>query len=115
MSEQREPKRARQACRNCRYRLTPDDMSTFRQRLEEGSLPSYLLFSFLAISTRFSDHAFFENRHAEAIECYARLGWAEIFEQSFSEDHNVDVFTVQAANMLAVIDFVRKCTPFVLQ
>ncbi|KAH7063487.1 carboxyl transferase domain-containing protein [Macrophomina phaseolina] len=79
--------------------------STFRQRLDEGSLPSYLLYSFMAVATRFSTHPFFEDHHAEAIESYARLAWSEILEKSFSDDHDVDVSTVQAANMLAVIDF----------
>lgn len=81
--------------------------SSFRQRLEEGTFPNYLLFSFLAVAIRFSHHPFFENSHDEATECYARLAWADIYKQSFSEDHNVNLSTVQAANILAVVDFVR--------
>lgn len=82
--------------------------SSFRQRLEEGTFSNYLLFSFLAVAIRFSHHPFFENSHDEATECYARLAWADIYKQSFSEDHNVNLSTVQAANILAVVDFVRE-------
>lgn len=74
-------------------------------------MPSYLVYSFLALAIRFLDHPFLENKHEEAIERYTRLAWTQIFEKSFSDDHDVNIFTVQAANMLAVIDFVRKCPP----
>jgi len=68
-------------------------------------MPDYLLMAMLALAARFSTEPFFERRNSEAIETYSRTAWNEIFENSFSEDFNLDIHAVQATNMLAIVDF----------
>ncbi|KAH7159450.1 hypothetical protein B0J13DRAFT_108598 [Dactylonectria estremocensis] len=78
---------------------------SFRRRLLANALPSWLLLAFVATACRFSEDPFFQGRHEEAVESYADAGWSEIHEKVFSQDDFMNVHTVQAVNMLAVIDF----------
>lgn len=78
---------------------------SFRHRLEEGMLPSYLLLTFMATAARYSFDQFFEGRKFEAMEIYARAAWRDILKLAFSSDLEMDLYTVAATNMLAVVDF----------
>ena len=77
----------------------------FYRNLDSRLLPDFLLMAMTAMAIRFSDDSFFEGRRVESAEIYARTAWNEIFDKSFSEDYLLDVHTVQATNMLAVVDF----------
>ncbi|KAH8621951.1 hypothetical protein IG631_23346 [Alternaria alternata] len=81
---------------------------TFRQSLEMGILPSYLTLAIAAIAVSYSNELCFVGRQAEAMNCYSRLAWSQIMEQSFSDDHGPSVHTVQAANMLGIVDYIGK-------
>lgn len=81
---------------------------SFRQRLLANTLPSWLLLAFVATACRFSEDPFFQGRHEEAVESYAYTGWSEIHEKVFSQDDFMNVHTVQAVNILAIIDFTGK-------
>lgn len=83
----------------------------FRRRIDDGVLPSYLILAFLATAARFSDDAFFDGRQAEAADRYSRAAWNEISEQLFSDDHSLNIHTVQTTSMLGVIDYVCEYTP----
>jgi hypothetical protein len=87
---------------------------SFRHRLEEGTLPKYLLLTIMATSARYSSDEFFEGRQFEAMEIYARTAWLDILQQAFSSDLEMDLYTVAATNMLAVIDFTGIATTFTL-
>ncbi|KAI8943402.1 hypothetical protein NX059_001414 [Plenodomus lindquistii] len=79
---------------------------TFRQRLENESLPNYLIYALAATAVRFSNDPSFVGRQSEAMNCYSRMAWSEIMDQSFSDNHNLSISTVQAANMLGIVDYV---------
>jgi hypothetical protein len=79
---------------------------TFRRDLENGSLPYYLLLAFAATTVRFSNDSCFTDRQAEVMDWYSRMAWSEIVKQSFSDTHSLDIRTVQAVNMLGVVDYV---------
>lgn len=81
---------------------------TFRQNLDNGSLPSYLLLAFVATAVRFSQDLRFAGRQAEATDWYAKLAWSEVVVEAFSDTHNLNIHTVQAASMLGIIDYI--CT-----
>ena len=81
---------------------------TFRERFDEGHIPTYLLFAVCAIAVRFSDDPFYAGRKATAIHAYSRTGWAQILEQSFSDGHDHNIQTVQATNILGIVDYVSK-------
>lgn len=78
---------------------------TFRNRFEEGVLPDYLMYALAATACRFSEHEFYKDRQAEAIEAYASASWAHIFEHSFTSGDSLEIHMVQATSMLAVVDF----------
>lgn len=77
----------------------------FYWKLDNGEIPEYLLMAMTALAARFSTDPFFEGRHAEIVEGYARTAWNEIFEKSFTEDYVLDIHAVQATHLLAVVDF----------
>ncbi|PQK12445.1 hypothetical protein BB8028_0003g10620 [Beauveria bassiana] len=79
--------------------------SSFRRRLSGNTIPEWLLFSVLASAVIFSDNSFFQDRQAEAVNCYASCAWKKINARIFEEDDFVTVQVVQAICMLAVIDF----------
>jgi hypothetical protein len=68
----------------------------------------------MATSARYSSDEFFEGRQFEAMEVYARTAWLDILKQAFSSDLEMDLYTVAATNMLAVIDFTGIATTFTL-
>jgi hypothetical protein len=55
---------------------------------------------------RFSSEVCFAGRETEAMDHYAKMAWAEIIEQSFSDAHTLEIQTVQAASMLGILDFI---------
>ena len=59
----------------------------------------------MATVARYSSDPFFEGRQSDAIETYARTAWVDVLKQAQSSDLGMDIHTVQATNMLAVIDF----------
>ncbi|KAH8803718.1 fungal-specific transcription factor domain-containing protein [Xylogone sp. PMI_703] len=79
--------------------------SSFRRRLSENTLPSWLLLAVAASALGFSDHPFYRGRQTEVSDAFAVSAWNEIREKMFSEDEFMTVYTVQATNMLSVIDF----------
>jgi hypothetical protein len=84
--------------------------ATFRQDLENGSLPYYLWLTFVATAVRFSDEACFAGRQTECIDTYAKLAWSELIQEAFSDTHTIHVRIVQAASMLGVIDHISMHT-----
>lgn len=84
---------------------------TFRRNLENGSLPYYLLLAFAATAVRFSSDSCFTGRQAEVMDWYSRMAWSEIVKQSSSDTQSLDIRTVQAANMLGVVDYVGMLNP----
>lgn len=80
----------------------------FRQRLHTGSLPDFLLLAFVATAARYSTHHFLEDRKDQAIETYARTAWNIILRRAFSSEEGLDLYVVQATNMLAIIDVTGK-------
>ncbi|KAF7532741.1 hypothetical protein G7054_g7685 [Neopestalotiopsis clavispora] len=79
---------------------------SFRAQLRDGSLPSYLLLAFAATAARFSDRTFWAGYQPGAMKYYAKTAWQQIITQSLDEDHSVSIHTVQAANMLGVLDYI---------
>ncbi|KAH7399068.1 fungal-specific transcription factor domain-containing protein [Phaeosphaeria sp. MPI-PUGE-AT-0046c] len=79
---------------------------TFRQNLENESLPSYILLTFAATAVRFSKEPCFAGRQAECRDTYAKLAWDDLMQYAFSESYNMDVSMVQAAALLGIIDFI---------
>ena len=88
--------------------------ATFRRELENSSLPHYLLLAFAATAVRFSSDPCFTGRHEEVMDWYSRMAWSEIIKQSFSDTQSLDIRTVQAANMLGVVDYVGMLNPSIL-
>ncbi|KAJ4983153.1 hypothetical protein SVAN01_11337 [Stagonosporopsis vannaccii] len=80
--------------------------ATFRQNLDIRSLPSYLTFAIAAIAVSYSNEPCFVGCQNEAMNSYSRLAWSQIMEQSFSDEHGPSIHTVQAANMLGIVDYV---------
>jgi hypothetical protein len=78
---------------------------TFRRKLTEGSLPEYLILAFLATALRFSADPYFQNMQAAAADTYATTAWKSIASLHLTEEDGMDLQIVQAANLLAIIDF----------
>ncbi|KAL6705200.1 hypothetical protein ACN47E_007160 [Coniothyrium glycines] len=78
----------------------------FRQCLQDGVLPAYLIWAVAATAVRFSDDPRFSTCQTEVINCYSKMAWNLILQQSFSDAHDLTIWTVQAANMLGTVDFV---------
>lgn len=79
--------------------------ATFRERLQAGILPDFLLLAFVATAARYSKIPFLEDCREQAIENYARTAWDIILRQAFSSEQGLNLYVVQATNLLAVIDF----------
>ncbi|OAP55002.1 hypothetical protein AYL99_10702 [Fonsecaea erecta] len=90
-------------CHNQPYAFFHEEM--FRHDYESGSLPEYLLYAFAAAACRFSDHEFYQQRRAEAIDTYAQVSFGQIFEHSFSDAESLEPWMVVALAILAVVDF----------
>lgn len=78
---------------------------SFRQRFEEAILPDYLLMAFVATAARYSNHSYFEDRQHEAMKTFAKSAWLIILQQVFTSEQCLNLYTVQATHLLAVIDF----------
>ena len=67
----------------------------------------------MATTARYSLDVFFEGLQFQAIDSYARTAWLDILTQAFSSDPSkgMDIFMVQATNMLAVIDYTGNIVP----
>lgn len=81
------------------------DEANFRCRLSGGDLPPWLLLAVIATAVGFSDDDCFEGKQTEASDCFASSAWEEINARMFQEEDFMTIHTVQATNMLAVIDF----------
>ncbi|KAI0468805.1 fungal-specific transcription factor domain-containing protein [Xylaria cf. heliscus] len=77
----------------------------FRRRLIESTLPPWLLLAVIATATGLSDDRVLQGRQSEASDYFAAAAWKEINDRMFQEEDFMTIHTVQAANMLAVIDF----------
>lgn len=84
---------------------------TFRQKLENERLPSYILLAFAATSVRFSKEPCFAGRQTDCRDTYAKLGWDDLMQYAFSDTSMMDVSMVQAAAMLGIIDFISTSIP----
>lgn len=83
-------------------------VANFRHRLSKNALPHWLLLAVIATAAGFSDDEIFQGRQTEASDCFASLAWKEINDRMFQEEDFMTIHTVQAVNMLAVIDFSGK-------
>lgn len=79
---------------------------TFYQNLKNSALPSYLLLTFVATAVRFSKEPCFAGRQIECMDAYAKLAWADLMQEAFTDQHHMDVGIVQASAMLGIIDYI---------
>ncbi|KAF4988185.1 hypothetical protein FDECE_15161 [Fusarium decemcellulare] len=79
--------------------------ASFRRRLTENTLPTWLLLAVIATASEFSDEPFFNGEQTRAADCYASVAWRDISNNMFQEDDFMDLNAVQATNLLSVIDF----------
>ncbi|KAH7121412.1 fungal-specific transcription factor domain-containing protein [Dactylonectria macrodidyma] len=79
--------------------------ASFHRRLAENTLPTWLLLAVIAAAAEFSDEPYFRGEQVRAADCYASIAWRDISDNMFQEDGSVDLSTVQATNLLSVIDF----------
>jgi hypothetical protein len=94
-------------CHDQPYSFFRED--SLRQNLQDGSLPDYLLMALVATTARYSSHPCFENRQKEAIEIYSGGAWHKVLQEVFSSEQILNLQTVQATCLLAVIEFTGKC------
>ncbi|KAI8649431.1 hypothetical protein NCS56_01491400 [Fusarium sp. Ph1] len=59
----------------------------------------------IASALRFSNDTYYEDSIQEAIESYAKESWVYILKQHMTNDNSPDIHVVQAASILAIIDF----------
>ncbi|KIV78541.1 hypothetical protein PV11_06186 [Exophiala sideris] len=91
-----------QYCHNQPYTFFHE--GNFRQRLMNGTWPSYLLFAFLASAMRYSTDPWFDGKHAAAQKEYASNSWKVIVTSGCAVEEGVDTAVVQAISLLAIID-----------
>ncbi|WPG99240.1 fungal-specific transcription factor domain-containing protein [Acrodontium crateriforme] len=79
----------------------------FRHRLNNGTIPEYLLLAVMSIASRFVPEANWPTaeQQAEAAAQYASKAWNEVFRQSFENEESLDWRVVQAATLLSIYDF----------
>jgi hypothetical protein len=75
-------------------------------------LPNYLVLAFAATAVRFSNEPCFAGRETEAMDCYAKIAWSEIIDQSFSDGYELEIYTVQAASLLGILDYIGMLVAF---
>ncbi|KAI5465064.1 fungal-specific transcription factor domain-containing protein [Mariannaea sp. PMI_226] len=78
---------------------------SFRQSLEDGSVPRCLMFAILAIAVRFSNDPVFIGRTYEASDAYSRRSWLYVIEDHLATDDNSDLAFIQTVALLAIIDY----------
>ncbi|KIW81121.1 hypothetical protein Z517_04144 [Fonsecaea pedrosoi CBS 271.37] len=91
-----------QYCHNQPYTFFHE--GNFRERLQQGTWPNYLLFAFLASALRYSTDPWFEGKHSDALEEYAAASWRLIVGCGCAVEEGADTAVVQAISLLAVID-----------
>ncbi|PWY65934.1 hypothetical protein BO83DRAFT_440241 [Aspergillus eucalypticola CBS 122712] len=79
--------------------------TSFRQELQNGTLPRCLIQAVLASAVRFTTHEFYAGRALETSEVYAREAWLSVLTDHLTAEDNIGVHVVQTVNMLAVIDY----------
>ncbi|KAF2971669.1 hypothetical protein GQX73_g1849 [Xylaria multiplex] len=82
----------------------------FRQGFSENTLPPWLLLAVIATAIGFSNNEALWGRHNGASDYFASVAWKDISDRMFQEDF-MTIHTVQAANMLSVIDFAVQNAP----
>ena len=90
-------------CHNQPYSYFHEE--TFRRKVTEGLVPEYLLFAVLAMALRFSTDPYWQGMQAGAADAYASASWKLIVSQQLIQEDGMNLQVVQAANILAVIDF----------
>jgi hypothetical protein len=80
----------------------------FRQRLNDGLLPDYLIFAVLASALRFSDDPYYHGAGLEATAVYAKESWKQIVSTWFATESDPDIYICQAITLLSIIDFTGK-------
>ena len=78
---------------------------SFRDKLQNNALPRCLLLAVLAFAVRYSANAFYAGRTLEASEVYAREAWLAMLQDELILEDNMTLHVVQAANILAVVDY----------
>lgn len=81
---------------------------TFRTQFSRGLLPDYLILAVLSIALRYSKG--YDSTGAIAADLAAR-GWSLVVAAAFNSDQNPTYRLVQAATLLALIDFTGKTGP----
>ncbi|PYI33605.1 hypothetical protein BP00DRAFT_485376 [Aspergillus indologenus CBS 114.80] len=79
--------------------------NSFRQEIQNGTLPRCLILAILASAVRFSTHEFYAGRALQTSEVYAREAWLSVLTDHLTIEDNMGVHVVQTVNMLAVIDY----------
>ncbi len=84
--------------------------ASFRRKLEEGTLPTYLLLAVLASAVPFSSDPYYARTRNEAVEAYAKESWMLVSaehltanEQSPIENPRIEV--AQALQLQAMLDY----------
>lgn len=84
---------------------------SFYRRLQDNSLPPFLILAVLATAARFTTStpvARSESSEEVHTDMYARCSWAIIMRQTMASGYIVHLHFVQATNLLAVIDFTSE-------
>ncbi|CAG8040287.1 unnamed protein product [Penicillium salamii] len=79
--------------------------TSFRQKLENNSLPRCLVLAVLSSAVRFSVHEFYAGQTRRASEKYARESWLSVLADHLTMEDNLNVHVVQTVNLLAVVDY----------
>lgn len=92
-----------ECCHNQPYSFFHE--ATFRRRLSERSLPSYLILAVLATATRFCLHPFFSGRIFESSVGFADQAWKSVVSNDFKAGSATELATVQTMALLGLFDF----------
>ncbi|KAL4928989.1 fungal specific transcription factor domain-containing protein [Aspergillus undulatus] len=84
------------------YTLFNPDL--FRRRIDQGLIPRYLQFSFIATAVRFSSQLEWKQRKQKTIDAYARCSWEMIMSEPDGLGNGSDIAVIQALALLAIID-----------
>lgn len=92
-----------ECCHNQPYSFFHE--ATFRGRLSERSLPSYLILAVMATATRFCLHPYFSGRTFESSVGFADQAWKSIVSNDFKAGSTTELATVQTMALLGLFDF----------
>ncbi|KAL4938230.1 hypothetical protein BDV06DRAFT_232032 [Aspergillus oleicola] len=76
----------------------------FRRKIDQGQVPRYLQFAFIATAVRFSSQVQWKSRKQKTIDGYARCAWDMIMSEPDGLGDGSDVSVIQALTLLAIID-----------